>query len=118
MLENTAMVNAEIPADFPRGSDPASLAGKFPKLALRLVDGKYVSGYTTEELAERYDGSQDMVKQLTPYVLKKHVENPEWTYDDLHLRMVKGISTKGWGFTDEEVGWILREAMRPLQFTA
>jgi hypothetical protein len=47
----------EIPEDFPRDPFPTSLAGSPPKLAARLIGGKYITALTDEERAERYKAS-------------------------------------------------------------
>lgn len=67
-----------IPENFPRGLF-AAVPGVHPKLCVRLADGKYVSGWTEEELRRRYDNCEDMACQLVTYATRKATENPDWT---------------------------------------
>ena len=43
----------KIPDSFPLDPWPAALSGAQPKLAVRLIDGKYVTGLTDAERIER-----------------------------------------------------------------
>jgi len=99
-----------IPEDFPRGI-LAAVAGVQPKLCVRLVDGKYVAGWTNEELLVRYTNCEDLVQQLTTYVSRKALENPDWTIEFNLKRLEKALAGKGqsgeWDVTVVEQGWIM-----------
>jgi len=99
-----------IPADFPRAM-PAAVAGVQPKLCVRLVAGKYVAGWTDNELQIRYANCEDLVQQLTAYVSRKATENPDWTREFNLKRLEKALAGKGksgeWDVTTDEQAWIM-----------
>lgn len=100
----------KIPADFPRGI-LAAVAGVQPKLCVRLIDGKYVSGWTEEELLCRYDNCEDLAHQLASYLTRKAAENPDWTREFNLNRVAKALAAKAqsgeWDITTEEQAWIV-----------
>lgn len=98
--------NKQVPHDFPRG-DPASVSGYQPKLALRRVDGKFVEGWTDEELYARFDACADLVEQLTAYCHRKLAELPGSKLEELLPRVRLGVVNKGWDLTDAEISWIM-----------
>ncbi len=102
--------STSIPADFPRG-ELAAVAGVQPKLCVRLVAGKYVVGWTDEELRIRYANCEDLMQQLTAYVNRKATENPEWTKEFNLDRLKKALASKGrsgeWDVTTDEQAWIV-----------
>lgn len=94
-----------IPEDFPREPDPSALSGAQPKLAVRLVDGKYISGYTAEERAERHDMCADLVLQLARYYQRKRSERPERTKEELLTLIAEALPAKNWGLSRAEIEW-------------
>lgn len=94
-----------IPSDFPWQSDPTALAGAQPKIAVRLVDGKYVSGHTADELATRYDICADLVTQLIAYYHRKKTQSPNRSREQLLARINEALEQKGWGLTAAEIAW-------------
>lgn len=99
-----------VPADFPRGI-LAAVPGVHPKLCVRLVEGKYVSGWTEEELRCRYDNCEDLARQLVAYLTRKAAENPAWTREFNLSRLEKALANKGrsgeWDVTADEQAWIM-----------
>ena len=58
----------KIPDSFPLDPWPAALSGAQPKLAVRLIDGKYVTGLTDAERIERYEICEALAQRLShPY---------------------------------------------------
>lgn len=100
----------EIPADFPRGV-LASLPGVQPKLAVRLIDGKYIADWTADELRCRHAYCEDLVQQLVAYSQRKDIENPDWTHEFNLGRTERALASKGrsgeWDVTVEEQAWIM-----------
>lgn len=99
----------QVPADFPRRGEPASLSGFQPKLGVRLVDGKFVEGWTDEELCARFDACADLVEQLTGYCNRKLAELPDTSLSALLPRVRKGVEAKDWGLSAEELDWIMKQ---------
>ena len=103
-----------IPEDFPRDPWPASLSGVQPKVAARLIGGKYVVGLTPEELAVRYDNCSDLVLQLTAYCERKLTADPSLVLDDYLPKVEQSCAGKGWDVSPIELTWIMgkvREAL-------
>lgn len=95
-----------IPADFPRARHPAAVSGFHQKLAVRLVEGRFVNGWTENELLERFNACADLVEQLIAYCRRKLLEAPGSTPASLLPRVRRGVQNKGWSLTDAEVDWI------------
>lgn len=87
------------------------MSGVHPKLCVRLVDGKYISGWTEEELRSRYDNCEDLAHQLVAYATRKATENPVWTREFNLDRLEKALASKGrsgeWDITADEQAWIM-----------
>jgi len=109
------MTPVDIPEDFPRGPGPGAVAGAQPKMLLRRVDGQFVSGWTEEELATRYDVCADFVIQLTSYARRKLDAHPQWGRAGLEARLAAGIRAKPWGFTEAEISWMVCHACAGLE---
>lgn len=107
-----------IPEDFPRGP-LAAVAGVQPKLAVRRVGDSYVSGWTDDERAERYDNCDDLVRQLVSYYHRKTKENPDWTHEFTLSRLERGVAQKTeggvWDLTSEELHWIFSHVRAQLE---
>lgn len=108
------MANAPIPTipdDFPHGGLATAIAGVQPKLAARLVDGRYVVGETEEERLERYLICEDLAMQLSGYCRRKASENPSWTTDVVLERTRKGsdarITSGQWDISLAEMDWVM-----------
>jgi len=104
------MTLADIPEGFPRGPAPGAVAGAQPKVLLRQVGGRFVSGWTEEELVTRYDVCADFVTQLAEYGRRKLDANPQWGRAGLEIRLAAGIRAKAWGFTEAEIAWMVQRA--------
>jgi len=100
-----------VPDDFPRDPFPASLAGAQPKLAGRLIDGKFVVGLTEEERAGRYKACQDLVDQLVAYCHRKAIECPARSSDDLLDWVARGARNKqvAWRLGGPEIEWVIEQ---------
>ena len=79
----------QVPDHFPHDLRPAALSGSSNKLALRLIDGKYVSGSTPDERAERYEICAERVELLLRYCRQKMRDDPAQKLD-LLLDKVEG----------------------------
>jgi hypothetical protein len=104
------MTSTSIPEDFPREPEPGAVPGVQAKVLLRKVGDTFVSGWTHEELAQRYDACADLVTQLIPYARRKREAHPDWSREGLERRLAAGIQAKAWGFTDAEISWMVRRA--------
>src|SRR5260370_16031442 len=63
-------LSSQVPADFPWDPTPALLSGTQPKLAGRLIDGRFVVGLTAEDRCIRWDMLAGLRQQLGPKTLK------------------------------------------------
>ncbi|WDZ95764.1 hypothetical protein Herbaro_20160 [Herbaspirillum sp. WKF16] len=96
----------DVPADFPRSRHLASVGGAQPKASVRLVQGRFLEGWTDTELIERFDACHDLVEQLTPFCREKLASITGSTTESLLPRVRKGVLNKGWDLTDAELDWI------------
>lgn len=99
-----------VPEDFPRETLAGSLAGSQPKLLLRKVSDRYVSGLTPDELYERYDAVEDLAKELAAYTQRKIVTNG-WGFDEALHRVQLGVENKvrsgTWNISSAEISWLM-----------
>jgi hypothetical protein len=99
-------LNSQVPADFPWNPTPALLSGTQPKLAGRLIDGRFVVGLTAEERYIRWDMCEDLAQQLVPKTLKDAAKYPQNSREVTLRRMKKAIQSKGW--TERvETDWLM-----------
>lgn len=106
------VLSSQVPADFPWDPTPALLSGTQPKLAVRVIDDKFVAGLTAEERAERWTVCEDLAHQLVPKTLKDAARNPEHSHDESLRRVRRAIEGKGW--TERpETDWLM-ERLRTL----
>jgi hypothetical protein len=99
-------MSTPVPDDFPRDVTPASLSGAQPKLAVRMIDGKFVGGLTAEERAERWTVCEDLAHQLVPKTIKDAAKNPEHSHDETLRRVRRAIEGKGW-VSVLEADWLM-----------
>lgn len=104
-----------VPDDFPRDTWPTAIAGVQPKVAARLIGGKYVVGLTPEERAVRYDNCADLVVQLTAYCARKLKADPSLVLDDYLPKVEQASSGKGWDVSPLEMSWIFGKVLQALQ---
>lgn len=104
-----------IPNDFPRDPWPAAVAGVQPKVATRIIGGKYVVGLTPEERALRYDNCADLVEQLVAYCTRKLNADPSLKLDEYLPRVEQASATKGWDVSSLEMAWIFGKVRQALQ---
>lgn len=103
-----------VPDDFPRNPWPAAVSGVQPKVAARLIGGKYVVGLTPEELAVRHDNCADLVLQLTAYCERKLQADPSLKLDEYLPKVEQASSTKGWDVSPIEITWIFSKVRQAL----
>lgn len=107
------MADRHVPDEFPREPELGSVTGVQPKLLVREVDGRYVSGPTDEELLERYDICDDLADQLFQYASRK-VATAGLSPDVALARAEKGMRLKvdagEWDFSQAEVVWVMKRA--------
>lgn len=99
--------DVKVPDDFPSDPFPAALTGAQPKVAARLIDGKYVVGLTEDERRGRYLMCQDLVEQLTDYAQRKRTERTDLTLPALLDAIDVSVRKKGWEVADIELDWIM-----------
>jgi Protein of unknown function (DUF2442) len=105
-------LSSQVPADFPWDPTPALLSGTQPKLAGRLIDGRFVVGLTAEERYIRWDMCEDLAQQLVPKTLKDAAKFPQNSRDATLKRMRRAIEGKQW--TERvETDWLM-ERLRVL----
>lgn len=102
----------DVPDDFPRDVAPASLSGAQPKLAGRLIDGKFVVGQTAEERFERWDLCEDLAQQLVPKARADAAKYPSNSPAVTLQRMRNAMERKQW-VTVVEMDWLI-ERLRKL----
>ncbi|MFK0378362.1 hypothetical protein [Pandoraea sp. NPDC090278] len=104
------MTSAQVPDDFPRDVTIPVVPGYQPKIGARRVDGKYIVGYTNEELQERYDECVRMAGQLATYCRKKATENG-WTLlltiERVEPAVWRKVKSHEWVFSVAECEWML-----------
>lgn len=94
------------PDDFPWDRTPPLLSGSQPKLAGRMINGRFVVGQTAEERDERWDLCEDLAQQLIPKTLKDAEKNPENTRDVTLRRMRRALAAKNW-VSRAEMDWLM-----------
>jgi hypothetical protein len=105
-------MTTQVPDDFPWNPTPALLSGTQPKLAGRLIDGRFVVGLTAEERYIRWDMCEDLAQQLVPKTLKDAAKFPQNSRDATLKRMRRAIEGKQW--TERvETDWLM-ERLRVL----
>jgi hypothetical protein len=99
---------AVTPADFPRDTEMGAVAGVQPKIAVRKIDGKFVTGLTEEELYSRYTVSHDMLNQLVDLCQSELDERKNVDVGELFREVKEGVAGKrDWGFTEAERHWLM-----------
>lgn len=99
-------LTSQVPTNFPWDPTPALLSGTHPKLAGRMIDGRFVVGLTSEERWVRWDMCEDLAQQLVPKTLKDAAKYPDHSRDETLQRMRRAIEGKGW--TERlETDWLL-----------
>lgn len=104
----------DVPEDFPRSRHLYSVAGAQPKLVLRKVQGGYQEGWTDSELVERFIVCRKFAEALTPYCSEKLGKLPGATIENLLPAVRTKIVNKRWGYTEEELDWILGQVKAAL----
>ncbi|WP_429489907.1 DUF2442 domain-containing protein [Paraburkholderia sp. RAU6.4a] len=100
-------LNAQVPSDFPWDPTPALLSGTQPKLAGRLIDGRFIVGLTAEERWVRWDICEDLAQQLVPKTLKDAAKFPEHSHDVTLRRMRRALERKQWT-EGQETDWLMQ----------
>ena len=95
-----------VPEDFPRHA-PAGLSGAQPKLAGRLVTGRFIEGLTETELQARYEGCRDLAEQLAEYARRKRVQMAELPLKEFLRRLRAGVVKKRWDVNADELAWVM-----------
>jgi hypothetical protein len=105
------MPDRRVPDDFPREPDLGSVTGVQPKLLVREVHGRYLSGLTEEQLWVRYDACEDLASQLSAYASRK-IASSGLSPDVALARAEKGVRLKvdtgEWDFSQPEVEWVMK----------
>ena len=105
-------MSKHVPDGFPRDVLSASLPGTQPKLAARLIDGKFVVGQTDDERFERWEICEDLAQQLVAKARKDAAKYPHHSRDVTLQRMRQAIEDKDW-VRAVETDWLV-ERLRAL----
>ncbi|MFX1735748.1 hypothetical protein PXJ20_03890 [Paraburkholderia sp. A1RI_3L] len=101
-----------IPDDFPRAPAPGAVGGYQPKVLLRRVGDRLISGPTDEDLFTRYDACEDLVQQLVSYARRKRGENQSQSLFDILSRIetdvTRKVSSGQWDISSAEVAWVIK----------
>src|SRR6266702_3369203 len=100
-------LSSQVPADFPWDPTPALLSGTQPKLAGRLIEGRFVVGLTAEERYIRWDMCEDLAQQLVPKTLKDAAKYHQHSRDVTLKRMRRAIEGKRWT-EGLETDWLMQ----------
>lgn len=95
-----------VPKDFPR-LGLAAVSGAQPKLAGRMLHGRFVEGMTEQELLTRYEACRDLTEQLVEYAKRKRVQMSEMPLKEFLRRLRAGVVMKRWDITAEELTWVM-----------
>lgn len=95
-----------VPTDFPRPG-MAGVSGAQPKLVGRMVHGRFVEGWTDEELRTRYEACRDLAEQLSEYAKRKRAEMAELPLRGFLRRLRTGVERKRWDVDAEELAWVM-----------
>ena len=107
VFAHLAKMTSLVPDDFPWDTTPPSLAGAQPKLAARLIDGKYLVGLTPTERYGRWEMCEDLAHQLIAKTLSDADNHPENSRAMTLTRIRRGIERKQW--TEPlETDWLMR----------
>lgn len=105
-----------VPHDFPRDAETASVTGAQPKLAVvrDATSGNYVAHRDSDETDQRFAICEDLAEQLA----SKCSRNRDGKYRHLSEReildqLLKRLLTSGWGNT-AEMSWIARQTANKL----
>lgn len=112
-------MSATIPDDFPRRIHTAALTGAMPKLSVRLMpDGTYSNMASDDEHREAYENAEDLAQHLKAYVLRKELENPDWTREYNLERTKRGVESKmrsgEWDLELPELTWVMKRLVELL----
>jgi hypothetical protein len=101
-------MNLQVPDDFPRDVLPASLSGAQPKLAGRLIEGKFIVGQTDDERYERWDICEGLAQQLVAKARKDAAKYPHHSREVTLQRIRRAIEGKGW-VSAVEADWLMKQ---------
>ncbi|WP_408419198.1 DUF2442 domain-containing protein [Paraburkholderia fungorum] len=99
-------LTSQVPTNFPWDPTPALLSGAQPKLAGRMIDGRFVVGLTAEERWVRWDMCEDLARQLVKKTLQDAAKFPMHSHDVTLKRMRRAIERKGW-LERLETDWLM-----------
>lgn len=103
-----------VPADFPRGGETGSVAGAQPKVLARVVDGRYITGLTEEELHARWYFCEDLAIQFAARTTRKLSEGLVTDLEAFYRDTERRIRAQPWGLSEEEIQWLMKRS-RELQ---
>ena len=105
---------ATVPDSFPRPSALGSVTGVHPKVLATKVGERYITGPTDREIEERHFICADLADQLHAYGQRKLQETPSRSLPSLLDAIKLSVKSKGWGFSDPEIDWIMGEVDQKL----
>lgn len=104
----------EVPASFPCAACLGCVSGAHPKLLVTESDGRFVAEEYAAKRMDRFLICEDLVYQLQTYCLRKLRQNPTRALPQLLEGVRKSLVQKEWGFSDEELDWMMGEVSKKL----
>jgi hypothetical protein len=96
-----------LPDDFPRGGMASTLPGAQPKLNAQKVNGKFVVGYSQEELRLRYTLCQEYVDVLPAHCMQMRQQKIGMTEEVVLERTGRALAHRHWQLSGAEVDWVI-----------
>lgn len=109
-------VGLEVPDDFPRDSEQASLSGVNPKVAVvrDAVSGNFRLPTATAELVARYEMCEDLASQLVAKVqANRSGKYAAFTDQEILGQLLRKLTATNWG-THAEMAWTVLQVSKQL----
>lgn len=98
----------DIPEDFPRGFNAATIPGTQAKFLARKIGEKYIVGPSQEELYDRWDYCEDLAQQLAARTLRKQAAGLISDLDTFYKETEHRVRGQGWDLSEDEVQWMMK----------
>lgn len=98
----------DVPEDFPRGFNAATIPGTQAKFLARKIGERYVVGLTHEELYERWEYCEDLAQQLAARTRRKQAAGLIPDVDAFYAETEKRVRGQGWNISEAEVQWLMK----------
>lgn len=97
-----------VPADFPRSAPLGSVPGAQPKLLVQR-QGSGLKLPDDSDTEARYEVCADLVQQLLTYSVRKRLERPDWTKEQVCEKVIASTRQRAfaWGLSPAETEWVV-----------